>query len=95
MSKEADEMFAREWAAGAGVRLEVFNFGEHWRFEHPRITAEWWPSSGRLVIDRQWRKATTGRKLRAVLEAIARKLERPPRRITPAYVERLRGLVEG
>lgn len=37
-----------------GVTVQVFNDGMHWRFASPTRTYEWWPSRGRMVVDRNY-----------------------------------------
>jgi len=50
--KRLDEV--REWCASEGVRLTVHNDGHHWIFAKAGHTVEWWPSSAKLIVDKQW-----------------------------------------
>jgi len=40
------------WAAQRGLTLRVLNGGHHWLLQKPGLTAEWWPSSAKLVLNR-------------------------------------------
>ena len=48
------EAKVRAWACGAGVTVGIWNDGHHWRFTKNGRTAEWWPSSAKLVFQGQW-----------------------------------------
>ena len=39
-----------------GFRLVVKNHGHHWIVKTTEATFEWFPSSGKLVINQQWEK---------------------------------------
>lgn len=43
-----------DWATRHGFTLSVTNDGHHWTFEGP-TRAEWWPSSAKLVFNKQWK----------------------------------------
>ena len=45
---------ARVWAEGHGCSLRVLNDGHHWLFQKPGFVAEWWPSSAKLVVNRDY-----------------------------------------
>jgi hypothetical protein len=47
----------RAWAEARGCSLRVLNDGHHWLFEMPGFTAEWWPSSAKLVLNRNYVQA--------------------------------------
>jgi hypothetical protein len=34
--------------------LRVLNDGHHWLFQKPGFMAEWWPSSARLAVNRDY-----------------------------------------
>jgi hypothetical protein len=40
------------WAAQHGLTLRVLNDGHHWLLQKPGFVAEWWPSSARVVLNR-------------------------------------------
>ena len=44
----------RVWAAGHGCSLRVLNDGHHCLFQKPGFLAEWWPSSARLAVNRDY-----------------------------------------
>ena len=45
---------ARVWAEGHGCSLRVLNDGHHWLFQKPGFMAEWWPSSAKLAVNRDY-----------------------------------------
>ncbi len=51
-ARQEDE--ARAWAERRGCSLRVLNGGHHWLFEQPSFIAEWWPSSAKLVLNRDY-----------------------------------------
>ena len=44
----------RAWAERYGCLLRVLNDGHHWLFQKPGFMAEWWPSSAKLAINREY-----------------------------------------
>jgi hypothetical protein len=44
----------RVWAEAHGCSLRVLNDGHHWLFQKPGFMAEWWPSSARLALNRDY-----------------------------------------
>lgn len=48
----------RGWAEKQGCSLRVLNDGHHWLFQAAGIVAEWWPSSAKLAIDRDYTGTT-------------------------------------
>jgi hypothetical protein len=42
------------WAAQHGFTLRVLNDGHHWLLQKPGLTAEWWPSSAKRVLNRDY-----------------------------------------
>lgn len=38
-----------------GLTLKILNNGQHWQFMRGSMIAEWWPSSAKLVINKNWR----------------------------------------
>lgn len=49
----ADEV--RRWCWDRGVTLSIRNSGHHWIFTAANMLAEWWPSSAKLVLNKQWK----------------------------------------
>lgn len=37
-----------------GYQLIITNHGEHWQFRHKNLLVEWWPSTNRLVRDKNY-----------------------------------------
>jgi hypothetical protein len=44
----------RIWTQGHGCSLRVLNDGHHWLFQKPGSVTEWWPSSARLAVNRDY-----------------------------------------
>ena len=44
----------RAWAERHGCLLRVLNDGHHWLFQKSGFMAEWWPSSAKLAVDRDY-----------------------------------------
>lgn len=51
------ESEVRAWAERHGCTLRVLNGGQHWLFQRPGFTAEWWPSSAKLALNRDYLRA--------------------------------------
>jgi len=50
----AIEAEVTRWAAQRGLTFRMFNDGHHWMFQKPGLAAEWWPSSAKLVLNRDY-----------------------------------------
>lgn len=48
------EAVVRAWAERHGFALRVLNGGHHWLLEKGDIVAEWWPSSAKLALNRDY-----------------------------------------
>ena len=48
------EAQVRVWAEQHGCSLRVLNDGHHWLLQKPGFMAEWWPSSARLAVNRDY-----------------------------------------
>ena len=42
------------WANAVGIGLTIANSGHHWIFNSDGRIAEWWPSTAKLVFDRNY-----------------------------------------
>jgi hypothetical protein len=51
------EVQVRDWAEEHGCSLRVLNEGHHWLFQKPGFTAEWWPRSAKLAVNRDYQGA--------------------------------------
>jgi hypothetical protein len=49
-----NESQVHDWARRHGCTLRVLNDGHHWLFEKGGFVAEWWPSSAKLVLNRDY-----------------------------------------
>lgn len=55
-----------------GYSLEIKNFGHHWIFKKgSNTTWEWWPSSAKLVLNKQYRKGIHCHDFRQVLKVLS------------------------
>lgn len=50
----ADEL--KQWCHLFGWKFEIKNDGHHWIFRKNNTLVEWWPSSAKLVKNKQWKK---------------------------------------
>lgn len=75
------------WARRNGYALQIKNEGHHWLFERDGFVAEWWPSSAKLVLNRDyphglhvhdWRQAASVLAQRAPAPAERRAAAPPP-----------------
>ena len=48
------EAHVRRWCEQRGVALRLGNEGHHWQFTAGGRTAEWWPSTAKLVLDKRY-----------------------------------------
>jgi len=48
------ESLVRAWVEQRGCSLRVLNDGHHWLIQKPGLMAEWWPSSAKLVLNRDY-----------------------------------------
>jgi hypothetical protein len=49
--------FAVEWCADRVIALTIRNDGQHWSFTRGDQLVEWWPSSGKVVVNKRWNSA--------------------------------------
>lgn len=47
---------AREWAEANSIHCRITNGNHHWKFMRESKVVEWWPSSAKCVIGKQWKK---------------------------------------
>lgn len=51
--KHADDLL--RWCGENNIAAKILNRGHHWIFSLPSGDAvEWWPSSAKLVVNKQW-----------------------------------------
>lgn len=62
----------RAWAKQFGIDLKISNEGHHWRFILGTEVAEWWPSSAKLVINRDYAAGIHAHDYEQVMEYLAR-----------------------
>ncbi len=66
------EAHVREWCRGHGFALRISNEGHHWQLTKDKFVAEWWPSSAKLVFNKQWNQGCHCHDYRQALEMIER-----------------------
>lgn len=69
---------ADEWCADHAIVLTIRNDGQHWSFMRGDQLVEWWPSSGKVVVNKLWnsaRHADNWKRLIPILEKSLRKAE--------------------
>jgi len=65
----------KEWAERHGFTLRITNEGQHWSFyKEGKQLFQWWPSSGRLVIDQKWTNALFARSANELFAEIEKRL---------------------
>jgi hypothetical protein len=47
---------AEQWCLERGLSLSISNEGHHWKLQGTTLLAEWWPSSAKLVFDKQYER---------------------------------------
>ena len=71
------EAEVREWCRTRGFNLRITNNGHHWQLTKQNFLAEWWPSSAKLVFNKQWNKGCHCHDYRQALELIERAYIKP------------------
>ena len=71
------ESEVREWCRTRGFNLRITNEGHHWQLNKNKFVAEWWPSSAKLVFNKQWNKGCHCHDYRQALELIERAYIKP------------------
>ena len=46
----------RNYCKSNGFSCEIKNEGHHWQIKRGNVTLDWWPSTAKLVINRQYNK---------------------------------------
>ena len=59
-----------QWCDNRQVRFRMTNEGTHWQFLRGAMRVEWWPSNGKLVINKQYKKAQKVHSCRALLNVL-------------------------
>lgn len=65
-----------EFASAVAMTIEVKSGGQHWILlsEDGDTRVEWWPSSGLLVFNQQWKRRFKAHDVRQVIGTIRRRL---------------------
>ena len=46
----------QEFCEKAGLRFRISNQGHHWRVNTDKMTVEWWPSSAKVIVNKNWNR---------------------------------------
>src|SRR5690348_4211933 len=68
------ESVLQAWCDERGVALKVSNEGHHWRFMSPKVFAEWWPSSAKLVFDKKYQNGVHCHDVEQVATLLAKRI---------------------
>jgi hypothetical protein len=69
-----DENDARAAAKAIGLVLKIANDGHHWMFTSPGFVADWWPSSAKLVFNKEFRRGVHCHDWQQALQEIEKRL---------------------
>jgi len=58
---------AKTWADRHGFAFRVNNDGHHWMWQKGKLVAEWWPSSAKLVVNRNYQGSSHAHDWTAVI----------------------------
>ena len=72
-----------------GIVLQVKNHGQHWIFTTPGLNVQWWPSTGKMIRDFQWKTPRVVNSPTAVIAALRKMLPTRDTKVRPAYLDRL------
>jgi hypothetical protein len=64
----------RAWCEARGLTVQILNDGHHWKISRPGLSAEWWPSSAKLVFNRIYKAGIHCHDWQQVARQIERKL---------------------
>ena len=62
----------KDWCDGNGWKFEVKNDGHHWMFRKGNQIVEWWPSSAKLVKNKQWGRGVHCHDYLKVIEVLSK-----------------------
>ncbi len=71
----------REWCKESGLTLRITNGGHHWAFYYGgqlapgSLFAEWWPSTAKLVIGKQWKQGIHTQDCRQLIRVLENHLK--------------------
>ena len=68
---------AQSWCEQRGWYLYIHDAGAQWSVHHHGNITDWWPSTGKLVHNKQWDRAGKAMNWDAVAEAFASMEEQP------------------
>lgn len=84
-----DRVQVAAWCAAHNARLVVRNHHQHWRLIYRGHTAEWWPSSAKLVLDGKWREGIHAHDWRQVVARLLQVAEAGDEFDTTAFQKNL------
>lgn len=65
----------KDWCEKNNVILKINNEGHHWIFTKTNFIAEWWPSSAKLIFNKQWKNGIHCHDYSQVLALIEQKIK--------------------
>jgi predicted kinase len=75
---QQSEAEVRAWAERYGLALRVLNNGHHWILDKSGFIAEWWPSSAKLALNRDYHRSFRAPHWPDVLVVLERTFARSP-----------------
>ena len=54
-----------------GVGMAVTNHGVHYQFSRDNKVVDWWPTTGKYVVDKKWRKADNVQRTGKIIKRLA------------------------
>ena len=83
-----NEATARSIAGGFGMTLELHNEGQHWAFVGPTLILDWWPSTGRYMVNKVSNRDRRLREISDVRNMLERLQKHPPAPLPPKKTKR-------
>jgi len=65
------EPIVRKWCERHGFELRITNNDHHWQIRKGSFLAEWWPSSAKLVLNKNWEEGVHCHDYKQALRVIA------------------------
>lgn len=62
-----------EWCAVLEIKLGIHNQGHHWRMTRDGHSADWWPSTAKLVFDSKYAAGVHTHTIQQVMELVTKR----------------------
>ncbi len=66
------ERYLTTIAGGYGMTLRILNKREHWQFTRASLLVEWWPSSSRVAVNKNWKRRLFAHDAEAMRKLLAK-----------------------